>query len=118
MFSSLNDCVESESCSLHPAVSVPATIVTSSVPTSMGGHMMYPSPHTVMYASAPSIADGGLAVLNAFSQAPATMQVSHTQGQDSGEPIARQLLSLSTNGTEAAGSKGTMAGVATSSDFN
>ncbi|XP_028845777.1 serum response factor b [Denticeps clupeoides] len=63
-------------------VSLPATIVTSSVPTSMAGHMMYPSPHTVMYASTPTLADGGLAVLNAFSQGPSAMQV--TQGQDSG----------------------------------
>ncbi|KAL2082846.1 hypothetical protein ACEWY4_020619 [Coilia grayii] len=65
-------------------VSLPATIVTSSVPTSMAGHMMYPSPHTVMYASAPTLADGGLAVLNAFSQGPSAMQVSHSQAQDSG----------------------------------
>lgn len=46
--------------------------------------MMYPSPHTVMYASTPALADGGLAVLNAFSQANPTMQVSHAQAQDSG----------------------------------
>ncbi|XP_051508323.1 serum response factor b isoform X2 [Myxocyprinus asiaticus] len=65
-------------------VSLPATIVTSSVPTSMTGHMMYPSPHTVMYASAPTLADGGLAVLNAFSQGPSAMQVSHAQSQDTG----------------------------------
>ncbi|XP_039640255.1 serum response factor b isoform X5 [Perca fluviatilis] len=65
-------------------VSLPATIVTSSVPTSVAGHMMYPSPHTVMYASTPGMADGGLAVLNAFSQGTSTMQVSHAQGQDSG----------------------------------
>ncbi|KAJ8254641.1 hypothetical protein GJAV_G00195350, partial [Gymnothorax javanicus] len=64
--------------------SVPATIVTSSVPSSIGAQMVYPSPHTVMYASAPSLADGGLAVLNAFSQTPAAMQVSHTQGPDAG----------------------------------
>uniref|UniRef100_A0A8C6TUH8 Serum response factor n=1 Tax=Neogobius melanostomus TaxID=47308 RepID=A0A8C6TUH8_9GOBI len=64
-------------------VSLPATIVTSSIPTSVAGHMMYPSPHTVMYASSPSL-DGGLAVLNAFSQGTSTMQVSHTQGQDTG----------------------------------
>ncbi|XP_041722773.1 serum response factor isoform X2 [Coregonus clupeaformis] len=54
-----------------------ATIVTSSVPTSMAGHMMYTSPHTVMYASSD--------VLNAFSQGPSAMQVSHGQGQDTGE---------------------------------
>ncbi|XP_061084103.1 serum response factor-like [Conger conger] len=71
----------SQACSTS---TVSATIVTSSVPSSMGGHMMYPSPHTVMYASAPSLTDGGLAVLNAFSQAPAAMQVSHSQSQDSG----------------------------------
>lgn len=64
--------------------SLPATIVTSSVPTSVAGHMMYPSPHTVMYASTPGLTDGGLAVLNAFSQGTQTMQVSHAQGQDTG----------------------------------
>ncbi|XP_037637528.1 serum response factor b isoform X8 [Sebastes umbrosus] len=64
-------------------VSLPATIVTSSLPTSVAGHMMYPSPHTVMYASTPTLADGGLAVLNAFSQGTSAMQVSHAQGQDS-----------------------------------
>ncbi|XP_070980931.1 serum response factor-like isoform X4 [Oncorhynchus clarkii lewisi] len=61
-----------------------ATIVTSSVPTSMAGHMMYTSPHTVMYASTPTLADGGLAVLNTFSQGPSAMQVSHGQCQDTG----------------------------------
>ncbi|XP_067381937.1 serum response factor b isoform X1 [Channa argus] len=65
-------------------VSLPATIVTSSVPTSVAGHMMYPSPHTVMYTSTPALADGGLAVLNAFSQGTSAMQVSHPQGQDTG----------------------------------
>ncbi|XP_038150669.1 serum response factor b isoform X1 [Cyprinodon tularosa] len=65
-------------------VSLPATIVTSSVPTSVPGHMMYPSPHTVMYASTPTLADGGLAVLNAFSQGTSAMQVSHAHSQDSG----------------------------------
>ncbi|XP_077098005.1 serum response factor-like [Siphateles boraxobius] len=54
-------------------VSLPATIVTTSVPTSMAGHMMYPSSHTVMYASGPTL-------LNAFSQGP----VSHAQTQDTG----------------------------------
>ncbi|XP_054885975.1 serum response factor b isoform X3 [Poeciliopsis prolifica] len=65
-------------------VSLPATIVTSSVPTSVPGHMMYPSPHTVMYASTPALADGGLAVLNAFSQGTPAMQVSHAHSQDTG----------------------------------
>ncbi|KAK1791797.1 hypothetical protein P4O66_013778 [Electrophorus voltai] len=65
-------------------VTLPATIVTSSVPTSVAGHMMYPSPHTVMYASAPTLADGSLAVLNAFSQSASAMQVSHAQAQDTG----------------------------------
>ncbi|AWP14285.1 hypothetical protein SMAX5B_016860 [Scophthalmus maximus] len=65
-------------------VSLPATIVTSSIPTSVAGHMMYPSSHTVMYASTPGLADGGLAVLNAFSQGTSAMQVSHAQAQDAG----------------------------------
>ncbi|XP_035028350.1 serum response factor b isoform X9 [Hippoglossus stenolepis] len=65
-------------------VSLPATIVTSSIPTSVAGHMMYPSPHTVMYASSSGLTDGGLAVLNAFSQGTSAMQVSHAQGQDGG----------------------------------
>ncbi|XP_072292694.1 serum response factor b isoform X7 [Eucyclogobius newberryi] len=64
-------------------VSLPATIVTSSVPTTVAGHMMYPSPHTVMYASSPAL-DGSLAVLNAFSQGTQAMQVSHQQAQDTG----------------------------------
>ncbi|XP_057704328.1 serum response factor b isoform X4 [Corythoichthys intestinalis] len=64
------------------AVSLPATIVTSSVPSTVAGHMMYPSPHTVMYASTPALADGGLAVLNAFSQGTSAMQVSHAQAHD------------------------------------
>ncbi|MGH0185151.1 UNVERIFIED_CONTAM: hypothetical protein FKN15_017578 [Acipenser sinensis] len=67
------------------SVSLPATIVTSSVPTTMAGHMMYPSPHTLMYASTPALADGSLAVLNAFSQAPSAMQISHGQVQEQGE---------------------------------
>uniref|UniRef100_A0A8C5N9J5 Serum response factor n=1 Tax=Gouania willdenowi TaxID=441366 RepID=A0A8C5N9J5_GOUWI len=65
-------------------VSLPATIVSSSVHTSVAGHMMYPSPHTVMYASTPTLTDGSLAVLNAFSQGTSAMQVSHAQGQDTG----------------------------------
>lgn len=66
-------------------VTLPATIMTSSVPTTVGGHMMYPSPHAVMYAPTSGLADGGLAVLNAFSQAPSAMQVSHSQVQDQGK---------------------------------
>nr|XP_023654253.1 serum response factor-like isoform X3 [Paramormyrops kingsleyae] len=67
------------------SVSLPAAIVTSSVPTSVSGHVMYHSPPTVMYTSTPTLADGsGLAVLNAFSQAPPSMQVSHAQAQDTG----------------------------------
>ncbi|XP_054026875.1 serum response factor [Melanerpes formicivorus] len=65
-------------------VTLPATIMTSSVPTTGGGHMMYPSPHAVMYAPTSGLADSGLAVLNAFSQAPSAMQVSHSQVQDQG----------------------------------
>ncbi|NWX37784.1 SRF factor, partial [Notiomystis cincta] len=65
-------------------VTLPATIMTSSVPTTVGGHMMYPSPHAVMYAPTSGLTDGGLAVLNAFPQAPSAMQVSHGQVQDQG----------------------------------
>lgn len=65
-------------------VTLPATIMTSSVPTTVGGHMMYPSPHAVMYAPTSGLADGSLTVLNAFPQAPSTMQVSHSQVQEQG----------------------------------
>ncbi|XP_069464983.1 serum response factor isoform X1 [Ambystoma mexicanum] len=65
-------------------VTIPATIMTSSVPTTVGGHMMYPSPHAVMYAQTSGLTDGGLAVLNAFSQVPSAMQVSHGQVQEQG----------------------------------
>ncbi|XP_028903313.1 LOW QUALITY PROTEIN: serum response factor [Ornithorhynchus anatinus] len=65
-------------------VTLPATIMTSSVPTTVGGHMMYPSSHTLMYAPTSGLTDGSLAVLNAFSQAPSAMQVSHGQVQEQG----------------------------------
>ncbi|XP_077083135.1 serum response factor a isoform X1 [Siphateles boraxobius] len=66
------------------AVSHTATIVTSSVPSSVAGHMMYPGAH-VMYATSTSgLADGGLTVLNTFPQSHTAMHVSHTQAQDSG----------------------------------
>ncbi|KAM5164455.1 serum response factor isoform 2-T3 [Mantella aurantiaca] len=61
-------------------VTLPAAIMTSSVPTTVSGHMMYPSPHAVMYAPTQGLADGSLAVLNAFSSAP-SMQMSHSQEQ-------------------------------------
>ncbi|XP_063300261.1 serum response factor [Pelobates fuscus] len=61
-------------------VTLPAAIMTSSVPTTVSGHMMYPSPHAVMYAPTQGLADGSLTVLNAFSSAP-SMQVSHSQEQ-------------------------------------
>lgn len=70
-------------------VTLPATIMTSSIPTTVGGHMMYPSPHAVMYAPTSGLADGSLTVLNAFSQAPSTMQVSHSQVQEQGEGRVR-----------------------------
>ncbi|KAG1941977.1 serum response factor a isoform X2 [Pimephales promelas] len=70
--------------SSNSAVSHTATIVTSSVPSSVAGHMMYPGAH-VMYATSTSgLADGGLTVLNTFPQSHAAMHVSHTQAQDSG----------------------------------
>lgn len=61
-------------------VTLPAAIMTSSVPTTVSGHMMYPSPHAVMYAPTQGLTDGSLAVLNAFSSA-SQMQVSHSQEQ-------------------------------------
>ncbi|MEE6517392.1 hypothetical protein FKM82_027564, partial [Ascaphus truei] len=53
--------------SLTSPVTLPAAIMTSSVPTTVGGHMMYPGSHTVMYAPTQGLTDGGLTVLNAFS---------------------------------------------------
>ncbi|XP_016383574.1 serum response factor-like isoform X2 [Sinocyclocheilus rhinocerous] len=61
-----------------------ATIVTSSVPSSMAGHMMYPGAHVMYATSTPTLADGGLTVLNTFPQPPTAMHVSHTPAQDSG----------------------------------
>lgn len=57
--------------------------------------MMYPSPHAVMYAPTSGLADGGLAVLNAFSQTPSAMQVSHSQVQDQGKSGLVLLCGLS-----------------------
>ncbi|XP_048387097.1 serum response factor-like isoform X4 [Stegostoma tigrinum] len=77
---------EISQASTSGAMTLPATIVTSSVPTSMASHVMYPSPHgTVMYTtSSPGLSDGGLTVLNAFSQPSSGMQVSHGQMQEQG----------------------------------
>uniref|UniRef100_A0A8C2HXV7 Serum response factor n=1 Tax=Cyprinus carpio TaxID=7962 RepID=A0A8C2HXV7_CYPCA len=61
-----------------------ATIVTSSVPSSVAGHMMYPGAHVMYATSSSTLADGGLTLLNTFPQAPAAMHMSHTQAQDSG----------------------------------
>lgn len=66
-------------CLSLPLVTLPAAIMTSSVPTTVSGHMMYPSPHAVMYAPTQGLTDGSLAVLNAFSSPQ--MQVSHSQEQ-------------------------------------
>ncbi|KAK6300215.1 hypothetical protein J4Q44_G00283130 [Coregonus suidteri] len=64
---------------LPTPVSLPTTIVTSSVPSTMGGHMMYPGAHTVMYATpTTSLGDGSLTVLNTFPQ------TAHTQSHDPG----------------------------------
>ncbi|XP_051881375.1 serum response factor-like isoform X3 [Pristis pectinata] len=76
---------EISQASTSGTMTLPATIVTSSAPTSMASHVMYPSPHgTVMYTtSSPGLSDG-LAVLNAFSQPSSGMQVSHSQMQEQG----------------------------------
>ncbi|KAM4603444.1 serum response factor-like isoform 1-T1 [Polymixia lowei] len=70
-------------------VSLPATIVTSSVPSSVASHMMYPGGHTVMYATpTPSLADGSLTVLNTFPQ------TGHGQSHDPGSVSQVFLTSL------------------------
>ncbi|XP_051764634.1 serum response factor a isoform X2 [Ctenopharyngodon idella] len=66
------------------AASHTATIVTSSVPSSVAGHMMYPGAHVMYATSTPGLGDGGLTVLNTFPQPHTAMHVSHTQAQDSG----------------------------------
>ncbi|XP_075454950.1 serum response factor isoform X3 [Ascaphus truei] len=73
---SSSEMIQTTSCG---TVTLPAAIMTSSVPTTVGGHMMYPGSHTVMYAPTQGLTDGGLTVLNAFSGS--SMQVSHTQDQ-------------------------------------
>ncbi|KAM4594873.1 serum response factor-like [Fundulus diaphanus] len=70
--------------------SLPVTIVTSSSssPSSVAGHMMYPGGHTVMYATpTPSLADRSLAVLNTFPPA-------HNQSHDPGAVQQVFLTSL------------------------
>ncbi|XP_047222858.1 serum response factor-like isoform X3 [Girardinichthys multiradiatus] len=70
--------------------SLPVTIVSSSSSSSssVAGHMMYPSGHTVMYAtSTPSLADRSLAVLNTFPPG-------HTQSHDPGAVQQVFLTSL------------------------
>ncbi|KAK0132735.1 Serum response factor [Merluccius polli] len=57
-----------QSSELHCTAST-ATIVTSSLPSTVASHMMYPGGHTVMYATpTSSLADAGLTLLNTFSQ--------------------------------------------------
>ncbi|KAL0159440.1 hypothetical protein M9458_043165, partial [Cirrhinus mrigala] len=84
-YSALISDFSSNISSVSPTVSHTATIVTSSVPSSVAGHMMYPGAHVMYATSTPTLADGGLTVLNTFPQAPAAMHVSHTQAQDSGQ---------------------------------
>ncbi|KAK5598406.1 hypothetical protein CRENBAI_012104 [Crenichthys baileyi] len=70
--------------------SLPVTIVSSSSSSSssVAGHMMYPSGHTVMYATpTPSLADRSLAVLNTFPPG-------HTQSHDPGAVQQVFLTSL------------------------
>lgn len=76
-----------------PSASHTATIVTSSVPSSVAGHMMYPGAHVMYATSTPGLGDGGLTVLNTFPQPHTAMHVSHTQAQDSGQsPFHRCIL--------------------------
>ncbi|XP_031418079.2 serum response factor a [Clupea harengus] len=76
-------------------VSHPTTIITSSA-SSAGGHMMYPSPHTVMYATPTAEGGGGLTVLNPFPPS-STIQLSHSQAQDTG--AISQMFFTSPQGT-------------------
>ncbi|XP_054635693.1 serum response factor-like isoform X2 [Dunckerocampus dactyliophorus] len=75
------------SSDIHSPTSSTATVVSSS--SSVATHMMYPGGHTVMYAApTPSLGDGGLTVLNTFSQA------GHTQSHDSASVPQVFLASL------------------------
>ncbi|CAM9988885.1 unnamed protein product [Lampetra planeri] len=76
-----------QSLGSNVAVPIPATLVSSSMPVSVAGHVMYQAPHGIMYASSPSLGgdgtslSGGLAVhLNAFHGGPASMQLHHGPG--------------------------------------
>lgn len=75
--------------SSSPTVS--QTAVVTSVPSSLAGHVMYPS--AVMYA-APSSAlpDRGLTVLNPFTPPATAMHVAHSQSQESGAAVPQMFL--------------------------
>uniref|UniRef100_W5K0L4 Serum response factor n=1 Tax=Astyanax mexicanus TaxID=7994 RepID=W5K0L4_ASTMX len=67
--------------STSPTIS--QTAVMTSVPSSLAGHVMYPS--AVMYAaSSSSLPDRGLTVLNPFTSPATAMHVAHSQSQESG----------------------------------
>ncbi|XP_072516773.1 serum response factor a isoform X2 [Salminus brasiliensis] len=67
--------------SSSPTVSQAA--VVTSVPSSLAGHVMYPS--AVMYATPTSaLPDRGLTVLNPFTPPATAMHVAHSQPQESG----------------------------------
>ncbi|KAG9266887.1 serum response factor-like [Astyanax mexicanus] len=67
--------------STSPTIS--QTAVVTSVPSSLAGHVMYPS--AVMYAaSSSSLPDRGLTVLNPFTSPATAMHVAHSQSQESG----------------------------------
>nr|XP_032819552.1 serum response factor-like isoform X3 [Petromyzon marinus] len=81
------------------SVPIPATLVSSSMPVSVAGHVMYQAPHGIMYASSPSLGgdgtslSGGLAVhLNAFHGGPASMQLHHGPGPTPEQGGLQQLM--------------------------
>ncbi|XP_061406163.1 serum response factor-like isoform X1 [Lethenteron reissneri] len=81
------------------SVPIPATLVSSSMPVSVAGHVMYQAPHGIMYASSPSLGgdgtslSGGLAVhLNAFHGGPASMQLHHGPGPTAEQGGLQQLM--------------------------
>ncbi|XP_014865606.1 PREDICTED: serum response factor-like isoform X2 [Poecilia mexicana] len=68
----------SDTCNPASSTAGLSVVSSSSSSSSAAGHMMYPSGPTVMYATpSPSLADGGLTVLNAF---PPSHAPSHDPG--------------------------------------
>ncbi|CAB1424449.1 unnamed protein product [Pleuronectes platessa] len=77
------------SSDIHIPASSTVSLPVSSSSSSVAGHMMYPSGHTVMYATpTPCLSDGSLTVLNTFSP------TGHAQSHDPGSVPQVFLTSL------------------------